>query len=348
MSLMMLSCQEASSGPDDGIQLQSAAELKLSIIDGEKIALSWIDRSQGELGYQLERQDTSEYSIIAILPENATAFLDTSAIYGVLNRYRISLLDTGTDSLVLEGSVPYVYLDTDWSTVPGGAYHFGQSGTLWNDLDEDYDIMTFEVTNSQFVQFLNEAIRLGTITVPGSLPIGVYEGDEHWPAADRMAADVNDPDTRMVWNGIEFSVLAGHENKPVSEVSWFGAYFFARHFGLALPTEHEWEKAARGMSDDPYPWGDTPLNCELANTSGCTARLVDAGFTQGASPFGARDMIGNVWEWVDDFMGPDNPHRVIKGGSCNSTTVTTFVYSRNSDDAWHTSYFYGFRCIRRS
>jgi formylglycine-generating enzyme required for sulfatase activity len=340
--MMLFACQE--SPPPD---LNVPTNLNLAIDNSQQIALSWGENSQGETAYLIERRDTSDFFPIATLPENTSAYVDLTACYGLVNHYRVSVMDAEGGSLFTEDSVGFVFLETEWCTIPGGEYHYGENGSLQNDLNEDYQMMTFEVTNSQFVTFLNEAIKLGTITVPGSLPIGEYEGDAHWPAAHRMAADVNDPDSRMSWNGVEFVADLGHENKPVSEVPWFGAYFFARHYSLSLPTEREWEKAARGLNDDPYPWGADPLSCELANTAGCGARLIDVGTTDGASPFGVRDMIGNVWEWVDDFMAPDDPHRVLKGGSCNSTTHTTYVHSRNHDDAWHTSYFYGFRCIKR-
>ena len=340
--LMILSCQDA---PVDDVQLGYPTRLMLNVLDASSISVTWVDNSTGEVGYHLERKGASGYESITILEENSTAYVDTSAEYAVFNHYRISVL--GHDSLNTQDSIAFVYFNTEWSTIPGGMYHYGDMGTVQNDLDKDFDMMTYEVTNSQFVTFLNEAMQLGTITVPGSLPIGVYEGDEHWPAADRMAADVNDPDTRMRWTGDEFVVLSGYENRPVSEVPWFGAYFFARHYGLALPTEREWEKAARGSADDPYPWGSDAISCEYANAAGCGARLIDVGLTTGASPFGVRDMIGNVWEWTDDFWELGNPRRVLRGGSCNSTTHTTYVFSRNHDDAWHTSYFYGFRCIKR-
>ena len=343
LTAQIYSCQDA-----PVIDLAAPTGLVLNIIDSRQISLTWQDNSVGEVGYLIERKDSSGFSPIAVLAENTTAYLDSTASYGLLNHYRVSVLDEGEDRIFIEDSVGFVYLDTEWCLVPGGPYHFGDLGSLRNDLNDDFHMMKYEVTNAQFVRFLNEAVQLGTIVVPGSLPIGQYAGDVHWPAADRMVADVNDPDSRMTWNGVEFIADAGTENNPVSEVPWFGAYFFARHYGLSLPTEHEWEKAARGLSDDPYPWGETSLSCDLANTAGCGARLIEAGTTTGASPFGVRDMIGNVWEWVDDFMGPDDPHRVLKGGSCNSTTHTTYVYSRNHDDAWHTSYFYGFRCIKRN
>ena len=348
LAILLLACQESAPEDSPPLDLKPPSDLNLTIDNSQQITLSWKENSRGETGYLIERQDSSDFTEIAALSENTTSYEDSTARYGVVNHYRVSVLAVAADSHFVEDSIGFVYLNTEWSTVPGGEYHFGEPGSLRDDLTEDFQMMTFEVTNAQFVTFLNEAIRLGTITVPGSLPIGEYEGDAHWPAAQRMAADVNDPDSRMSWNGVQFVADSGHENKPVSEVPWFGAYFFARHYGLVLPTEHEWEKAARGMNDHPYPWGAGPLSCDLANTAGCGARLIDVGTTTGASPFGVRDMIGNVWEWVDDFMGPDNPRRVLKGGSCNSTTHTTLVYSRNHDDAWHTSYFYGFRCIKRT
>lgn len=132
--------------------------------------------------------------------------------------------------------------------------------------------------------------------------------------------------------------------------------------GRRLPTEAEFEKAARGTTGHIFPWGDT-LSCDRASYLGCADDLtpVDA-MPGGTSPYGALNLAGNVWEWVSDWYAPDyyamspakNPtgpakgeYRVRRGGGWHSLTRDMRVTARASGQALH--YFdsqMGFRCAR--
>jgi formylglycine-generating enzyme required for sulfatase activity len=158
---------------------------------------------------------------------------------------------------------------------------------------------------------------------------------------------------------------AAWDDYPVIFVSWEQAARFCRFTGGRLPTEAEWEKAARGAAPEAreYPWGDEEPDCLRANLGGAGACVGDTDRVgrrpAGASPYGALDMAGNVWEWVADWYAADayqlpasrDPRgpatgtlKVMRGGCWESGASSLRVSCRKAElpAAWADNV--GFRC----
>lgn len=203
-----------------------------------------------------------------------------------------------------------------------------------------FSIDKFEVTQQQYASFLNQLQADGQITVIGDRVYG--------SGATRLLLHLDLSMTRIRYEPDKprFVVIPGLENHPVTGVTWYGAMAYGRNIGRSLPSESEWEKAARGttwqLGDTtltvgegelrvpvtvgfgfPYPWGEgiTPAHANYWDSGdpfepGTTpVGFFDGGVHEGfqtelnMAPYGAFDMAGNVYEWTVDWMGDYvNPH----------------------------------------
>ena len=213
----------------------------------------------------------------------------------------------------------------------------------------------YEVTNAQFAQFLNEQGNQ-------------VEGGVTW-------LDLEDDYCLIKQVSGDYQPKSGYEDHPVIAVSWYGARAYCQWAGKRLPTEAEWEKAARG-TDGKYPWGNTfdgsrlnfcDVNCpfddwkDASAADGYAYTAPVGSYPGGASPYGALDMAGNVWEWAADWYdsgyysqspghnppGPDSgEERVMRGGSWDGPPLLMRSTHRLMGYPGLRFYVVGFRCAR--
>jgi formylglycine-generating enzyme required for sulfatase activity len=155
-----------------------------------------------------------------------------------------------------------------------------------------------------------------------------------------------------------------YRNFPVVNVDWNQANAYCAWRGARLPTEAEWEKAARGVGVDNklYPWNTEDIGCPFGNFVACKPDTTEVGgYPQGASPYGVYDMAGNVWEWVADWydfsyyqlspkenpLGPsEGKYRVVRGGAWNSQSNDVRVTYRVRFYPNVYAFNLGFRCAK--
>jgi formylglycine-generating enzyme required for sulfatase activity len=193
---------------------------------------------------------------------------------------------------------------------------------------EEFEIDVYEVTNARFADFVEET---GYVT---------------------DAEKAGDP---TPWTAY---FTDGKEDYPVVKVTWNDATAYCKWAGKRLPTEVEWERAARGDDGRVYPWGDewdtTYLN---GKESGLRGPVTVGTFPQGASPYGVMDMAGNVWEWTDawyqgypqtsftsNYFG--ETYRVLRGGGWFSDAEQVRTTQRNANSPEAANDDIGFRCAR--
>ena len=262
-----------------------------------------------------------------------------------------------------------------WVTVPAGGFLSGQHDEAAT-IDYDYGIMVTDVTVEQYARFLEDAREDGFIKIEDENILGFYPGDEFHgvkheieiPADDYVFIPLDDPSQKIEFTSkVTFGAKEGFENHPMTVVSWFGAWGYCTYYGWRLPTELEWEKAARGADGRPFPWGWEIMR-ENANfyssrdpfedMSTFGSRTSPVGFYNGqtydgyaaldsASPYGLYDMAGNVWQWIGDVQPQEGfSDRFMHGGSKDTNDMDLRAWVRNSAPPMYYSPGVGFRCVR--
>jgi formylglycine-generating enzyme required for sulfatase activity len=163
--------------------------------------------------------------------------------------------------------------------------------------------------------------------------------------------DDNGYDDEAIWVNGGFGVvpprLQGVSNEPVDGISWYEAAAYCKWARCRLPTEVEWERAARGADSRRYPWGNEPPDATRANLGrGTSAAVTPVGlFPNGGTPEGIQDMAGNVWEWVDSWYQSGDA-RVMRGGRGLSDPRSLRAAYRGRGYPKYGAAGIGFRCAR--
>ena len=293
---------------------------------------------------------------VAVVPGTATAAGETVIISGPFPEGRLRLNITWSDGLRV---LNYAVVPAGMVLIPSGRSIKIGSDSEAAEADEqpvhDAHIAAFfmdeyEVTNFAYKQFLL--------------------ANGHWQK-DRIDSEFHNGDYLKHWNGNDYP--SASENHPVTYVSWYAAMAYAQWAGKRLPTEAEWEYAARGgVADQAYPWGDV-IDGEQANYGGNIGQTTPVG-EYPPNGYGLHDMAGNVWEWCLDeysetfyFISPlENP---FPGANTVDWVIGNFTSIKTSralrGGSWHSDPEYlraanrfpwglptytrndvGFRCVR--
>ena len=171
----------------------------------------------------------------------------------------------------------------------------------------------YPVTNARFARFI----------AAGGYEVARWWAPSGW--AWREASGVRCPVCwkRPGWDG---------PDQPASGVSWYEADAYARWAGRRLPTDAEWEKAARGTDGRRYPWGDDWPSAAVANFDSAVGRTSPVGlFLAGVSPYGCHDMAGNVNNWVSDWYWPEFGRWCVENGVRTSPHLDDALRARLGD-----------------
>ncbi|NUP98282.1 MAG: SUMF1/EgtB/PvdO family nonheme iron enzyme [Armatimonadetes bacterium] len=232
---------------------------------------------------------------------------------------------------------------------------------------EGYYIQAHEVTNAAYASFLNRMVELGLVDTDDEDNV-VSIANEKLPAwiPDVILAWTSSPNADIYFDDEagEFAVEPGRENHPATHITYAGATYYAGAYGMTLPTEAQWERAALGS--DPnwrYPWGAS-MRPKLVNLgSEDRGTLPAVSLPEASSAAGCLHMLGNVWEWTSDFYVADYHRRnlnyepkieadaenqmqvTLRGGGFTFPADMVSNQTRRAGNIWLNEPDIGFRCV---
>jgi formylglycine-generating enzyme len=252
-------------------------------------------------------------------------------------------------------------------TIPGGTFDMGDEvGDLWDGCRPVHRVTVsgfkmgiYEVTNAQYAAYLNSALASGVIEMKDG---DVFGKTGEWSGKRYLDMGYDYGGENKCWINFgvgKFTVAAGKEKWPVVAVSWFGSKSFALFYGLDLPTEAEWEYAARGGKQYMYGTDNGSIDSTKVNYNMYVGHPTPVG-SYPANPFGLFDMSGNIWEWCNDWYGPypsgsvTNPTgaepdsiKIIRDGTWDNLAFKCRVAYRGRFVPTDGDYGLGFRVVRR-
>ncbi len=343
--------------------------------DGAEVYLHTSEGSRliGETPLENAQLDTGDYSFEILLEnyhptqsdivvEHGNYYTEKHALKAMVARLRILSRPTGAQVWIDDELRP----ETTPANInlPPGAYSVGvyKQGYMMNE-------QTIELA-------ANSSFDLNAVLEEGDMPFGmvlipagefIFGDDDKSPdekPVRKVHLEAFYMDKNEVTNAEFKKVFPGHtfdghrDNYPVRGVSWKRAADFAAAVGKRLPTEKEWEKAARGASGREYPWGAV-FNIDHAHiATGLNSDSQSVGsYKTGVSEYGCFDMSGNVYEWTSDWYNPypgntevtvdyGTVYKVIRGGSYRSDAFELRSAKRHYDKPDARREDYGFRCAK--
>ncbi len=270
--------------------------------------------------------------------------------------------------------------------VPSGEF---MMGSYRGDYDEkpinkvfitrDFYMGKYELTNLQYAEMLNYGLAQGELSGDylNNITVTNLKGRQ------RELLDLDDEECGISFDGTVFYAETGEESKPVIELTWWGAAFYCNMLsrqqdveelydlelwvcdlsktGYRLPTEAEWEYAAKYNDRRTYPWGNSEPEPDRCNYALSVGRTTDVGAysPSGDTLLGLCDMAGNAWEWCNDWYGyypttqsflvdpvgvSSGSSKILRGGNVNSTDHYIRTTYRNCYN-FYSGYFYGMRLV---